>query len=65
MEPVSIDDVISRAADVFGGPDKAKTWLSRQNRALSGAMPRSLLSTQEGCERVLTLLGQIEHGVYS
>lgn len=59
------DAVIARANDVFGSKAKAKVWLSRPNRALSGVTPRSLLSTKTGIRRVLTALGRIEHGVYS
>lgn len=57
--------VLARAIDAFADTEKGKAWLSRPNRALSGATPRSLLATRDGCERVLTLLGQIEHGIYS
>jgi len=59
------DGVIARAVNVFGSADKSLCWLDRPNRALAGATPRSLLSTPEGREQVLTLLGRIEHGVYS
>ncbi|HNP81659.1 MAG TPA: MbcA/ParS/Xre antitoxin family protein [Nitrospira sp.] len=59
------DAVIARANDVFGSKAKAKVWLFRPNRALSGVTPRSLLSTKTGSRRVLTVLGRIEHGVYS
>lgn len=59
------DDVIHRAVDVFGDVAKARAWLDRPNRALSGATPRSLLDTPEGRERVLTVLGRLTHGVYS
>lgn len=60
-----MDDVMLRAVDVFGGRPQAQAWLDRPNRALSGAAPQSLLATPEGRERVLTILGRIEHGIYS
>ncbi|WHZ14983.1 MAG: hypothetical protein OJF52_001823 [Nitrospira sp.] len=62
---INADAVIARAVEVFGEAEKARGWLDHPNRALSGATPRSLLSTPEGREQVLTLLGRIEHGVYS
>lgn len=62
---MTADDVIARANEVFGDPDKAAVWLDRPNRALSGSTPRSLLSTSEGVNQIETLLGRIEHGVYS
>lgn len=57
--------LIERVVEVFGGVSQAQVWLDRSNRALSGATPRSLISTAEGRERVLTILGRLEHGVYS
>lgn len=62
---INADAVIARAVEVFGEAEKARVWLDRPNHALSGATPLSLLSTPEGREQVLTLLGRIEHGVYS
>ncbi len=62
---MDVNGVISRTVDVFGEAEKAQAWLDRPNRVLVGATPRSLLSTPEGREQVLTLLGRIEHGVHS
>lgn len=62
---INANAVIARAVEVFGEAEKARVWLDRPNRALSGATPQSLLSTPEGREQVLTVLGRIEHGVYS
>lgn len=58
-------EIEARAAEVFGDPVKAAAWLDRPNRVLSGVTPRSLLLTPEGTQQVLTILGRIEHGVYS
>ncbi|MEX5283370.1 MAG: MbcA/ParS/Xre antitoxin family protein [Nitrospiraceae bacterium] len=65
MDTVTKDDVVFRAADVFGGLYKGQLWLSRPNRALGGTTPRSLIYTPDGRARVMTLLGRIEHGAYS
>jgi putative toxin-antitoxin system antitoxin component (TIGR02293 family) len=62
---IDADAVIARAIEVFGNSEKAASWLDRPNRVLAGATPRSFLSTPEGREKVLTVLGRIEHGVYS
>lgn len=45
--------------------DKATGWLDDANLLLGGATPRSLLSTPEGREQVLTVLGRIDYGVFS
>lgn len=65
MAGMGADGVIAKAVEVFGSQEKAQAWLDRPNRALAGATPRSLFGTLEGREHVLTLLGRIEHGVYS
>ena len=62
---MDVDGVITRTVDVFGEAEKTQAWRDRPNRVLAGATPRSLLSTPLGREQVLTVLGCIEHGVYS
>lgn len=59
------DGVIARTVEVFGSVDKATGWLDDANLLLGGATPRSLLSTLEGREQVLTVLGRIDYGVFS
>ncbi|OOG24339.1 hypothetical protein B1C78_08990 [Thioalkalivibrio denitrificans] len=56
--------VIVLAEEVFGSGDIAHDWLVSYNRAL-GAKPYELLDTEVGVERVRTVLGRIEFGVYS
>ena len=53
--------VFLRAADVLGTPEKASTWLARENRALDRT-PLSLMDTDVGAEAVMDVLGRIEHG---
>jgi putative toxin-antitoxin system antitoxin component (TIGR02293 family) len=57
--------VAAGAQDVLGAPDKAGQWLQKPNRALRGTAPLDLLDTDLGAEEVMTVLGRIEHGVYS
>jgi len=57
--------VAARAESVLGAADKAGQWLQKPNRALRGAAPLDLLDTDPGAEAVVTVLGRIEHGVYS
>jgi hypothetical protein len=55
-----IATVIGRVQEVFG--ERSVIWLMRHNQVLQ-ATPLDLI-TQEKTDRVLRLLGQIEHGVY-
>jgi putative toxin-antitoxin system antitoxin component (TIGR02293 family) len=57
--------VAAEAEAVLGAPDKAGQWLQKPNRALRNVTPLDLLDTSLGAEEVLTVLGRIEHGVYS
>jgi uncharacterized protein (DUF2384 family) len=56
-----IATVIGRAQEVFG--ERGLIWLVRHNQVLQ-ATPLDLM-TQGKTDRVLRLLGQIEHGVYA
>jgi putative toxin-antitoxin system antitoxin component (TIGR02293 family) len=53
------------AEDVLGSPDKAHGWLRWPVPALDGQTPLSLLDTEEGGRVVESILGRIEHGVFS
>lgn len=57
--------VAAGAEHTLGAADKAGQWLQKPNRALRGATPLDLLDTDLGAEEVVTILGRIEHGVYS
>ncbi len=57
--------IMTLAIDVLGSKEKAKEWLSRNNRALGGETPLSLLDTDMGAKQVEEVLGRIEHGVFS
>lgn len=62
---MNADGVIARAVEVFGKTERTDGWLDDPNLMLGGATPRSLLSTPQGRESVLTVLGRIEYGVFS
>ncbi|MGI9179084.1 MAG: type II RES/Xre toxin-antitoxin system antitoxin [Longimicrobiaceae bacterium] len=57
--------VIARAEDALGEREKAGRWMRKANRALEGARPLDLLSSDVGARMVERVLGRIEHGVYS
>ena len=57
--------VVARAEEALGSTQKAHHWLKRENRALGGAQPLSLLDSDAGALAVENVLGRIEHGVYS
>ncbi len=55
----------ARAEDVFGDPEKAWKWLNRPNRALAQKTPLEMIDTDASFQSVLTILGRLEHGIYS
>jgi len=55
--------LVAAAEETFGDPQKALTWLGRENRALDGQPPLSLADTDLGARSVETLLGRIGHGI--
>ena len=57
--------VLARATEVFGTREKAARWLHKPNRAMRSETPLSRLDTEVGFQEVNTILGRIEHGVYS
>ena len=57
--------VAAVAEDVLGESAHVGRWLQKPNRALGGVAPLDLLDTDLGAAEVVTVLGRIEHGVYS
>lgn len=55
----------SHALRVFGGQERALAWLKRENMALGGVVPLSLLDTDLGVSQVDDSLTRIEHGVFA
>lgn len=58
-------DLYSYGYEVFGDRQKFNTWMKKENRALGGITPLSLIDTLYGLEEVRHLIGRIEYGVYS
>ena len=57
--------IITKGLDVFENMADFQHWLETENRALNGEIPFKLLAFSKGEERVLEVLGRIEHGIYS
>jgi hypothetical protein len=57
-------EIVERALEVIGSPQRLSAWMATSIPALGGSTPYSLLSTDEGRKRVSIILGRIEHGVY-
>jgi len=57
--------VRARCMEVFEDQEFCTKWLNTPNPVLGGVAPLSLLETDEGMEKVLDVLGGIEHGIIS
>jgi putative toxin-antitoxin system antitoxin component (TIGR02293 family) len=54
------------AVDLYDGNEAAaRTWLTRPARALEGQTPLDFADTEAGAREVETLIGRLEHGVYT
>lgn len=60
---VRVVSVVAAAEETFGDPDKARIWLSRENRALNGETPLGMADTDQGARAVEALLGRMAHGI--
>ena len=57
--------ILGRAIDLFEGDrEEAKQWLARPQRALGGAKPSELTSTEVGALAIERLIDQLEQGVF-
>jgi putative toxin-antitoxin system antitoxin component (TIGR02293 family) len=59
-----LSTVYTRAKEVIGSDDTVMRWLGTPVAGLNYATPISLLTTEEGQNAVLDVLGRIEHGVF-
>jgi putative toxin-antitoxin system antitoxin component (TIGR02293 family) len=57
--------VMQLASTILGGIKKARVWLLRENRALGGQTPLSLLDTEIGGRQVEETLFQLNHGIFA
>ena len=62
---VEIANTITKGLSVFENADKFNQWLHKENRALKGQAPFSLLNTPTGIKVVNQVLGRIEEGIYT
>jgi putative toxin-antitoxin system antitoxin component (TIGR02293 family) len=56
--------LLKQAAEVFGGTDRARLWLSFPQWGLGGAVPLDYARTEIGAREVEKLLHRVEHSVY-
>ena len=55
---------LQAATRLFDGDErKAVDWLAKPVKAFAGLTPLAMLEVEEGVDKVVTLVGQIEHGV--
>ncbi len=59
------EEIINRTAEVFGCKRKAIDWLVSPNRVLEYLAPIDVLEEDHGVKKILTILGRIEHGIFS
>ncbi|WP_157137632.1 MbcA/ParS/Xre antitoxin family protein [Solidesulfovibrio carbinoliphilus] len=57
--------MLGRAAEVLGGEEQARQWLTSPNTLFDGRAPIDYAETAEGMALVLDVLGRIEYGVFS
>ncbi len=63
-DAAAVATTLDRATAVLGSRSATVYWVNRRMATLGNQRPIDLLDTREGIERVMTLLGQIEGGVY-
>jgi putative toxin-antitoxin system antitoxin component (TIGR02293 family) len=62
---VRYQQLLTKAAEVFGGTENAREWLIHPQRGLGNAVPLEFAKSEIGAREVENLLGRIEYGVYS
>lgn len=66
QEAERISKALKVAVEVLGSSVAAHDWLDSQIPVLGGARPIELVvASEEGLLQVLTILGRLDHGVYS
>ncbi len=55
---------LAAATELFESRPSAEKWLRTHVRGLD-AKPIALLDDDEGLERVLTIIGRLEHGIFT
>ena len=62
---LTVARVYARCKDVFHTDERCLIWLKSKLMAIGNVRPIDLLDTNAGADTVMTVLGRIEHGVYS
>lgn len=62
---LKLAEVASKGKQVFNSAELFREWLQKPLRPLGGKRPVDLMVNMYGLETVKSLLGRIEHGVYS
>jgi putative toxin-antitoxin system antitoxin component (TIGR02293 family) len=58
--------LLARADEMWGDAAKVNRWVQSPRTVLGGKSPAALaVEGEEGLERVMELIGRIEHGIYS
>ena len=57
--------LLGQALKIFGGLTEAREWLRAPQYGLGGVVPLEFAGTEVGAREVESLLGRIDHGVYS
>lgn len=67
LEHPTAEIIRSRANEVFGNADKARTWLGRRRRIFSDRSPEQIIASgdRQGMRQVLEALIAIEFGTFS
>lgn len=60
---IEIKRLLDFGENVFGDHDNFMAWMSMQNIAMGGVVPKKLLDTTIGINMVYDQIGRIEHGV--
>jgi putative toxin-antitoxin system antitoxin component (TIGR02293 family) len=60
-----IGEILKRGVEVFEDEEAFRRWLYGSIQALNYRRPIDVLREANGKDKVLAILGRIEHGVYS
>lgn len=62
---IELANLTATGITVFEDSDKFKRWLQKENRAMGGKKPVSLLNTPTGIKLVSQVLERIQEGIYT
>ncbi len=57
--------IVGLANRIFGNEEKARQWLRKPNRSLSGIAPIDLLESEAGAHMIEEALYRIDYGIYA